>query len=173
MFGNADIGYIPNWHYQEADNLDFTNTSVAIPSGWNNFSQAISAVYLGSDDHIGDWGEIVNVDSDLEHSENIEDAPIRITGSGLSLTGGGEWASGGRSFKTRANHAFGIVYYDERGRSGKVNPIVFDGSPGVYVSGYSPSERGGGSKGRVSVNIDLSNTTPPPWAHNYQIVYGG
>ena len=174
VFGNADIGYIPNWHYQTTfDNTDFTNTTVAIPSGWDSFSQAISAVYLGSDDHIGDWGEIVNVDSDLELSENIEDAPIRITGSGLSLTGGGEWASGGRSFKTRANHAFGIVYYDERGRSGKVNPIVFNGSPGVYVSGYSPSERGGGSKGRVSVNIDLSNTTPPPWAHNYQIVYGG
>ena len=36
-----------------------------------------------------------------------------------------ELSAGGRSFKSWATHAFGLVYYDERGRSGNVNPIKF------------------------------------------------
>ena len=166
-----DIGFIPNWFHGKPDSdgnakYDFTNV-VEDPY------VDLNARFLGEETHFGDWGNINNLESDLETSESIGDATILITGRELSLVGGGSWLAGGRSFKTRANHAFGIVYYDERGRSGKVNPIVFDGSPGVYVKGYSPSERGTEEKGRVSINIDLSNVTPPSWAHNFQIVYGG
>ena len=71
-----------------------------------------------------------------------------------------------RSFKTHAFHDFGIVYYDERGRPGNVNQL-----PSVYVDGYSDEERGA-NKGRARVRIDI-DSTPPPWAHNYQIVYSG
>ena len=69
-----------------------------------------------------------------------------------------------RSFKTSANHDFGIVYYDERGRSGFVNPLTK-----VYVPGYSNVERNG-PPGAVSIDLKL-NHTPPSWAHNYKIAY--
>ena len=71
-----------------------------------------------------------------------------------------------RSFKTKANHEFGIVYYDERGRSGNVNYLG-----GLYVGGYNNEERGA-NKGRVEVGINLKHN-PPEWAKNYQIVYAG
>ncbi len=71
-----------------------------------------------------------------------------------------------RSFKTHANHDFGIVYYDERGRAGNVNRL-----DSVYVQGYSEQERGA-SKGRVEINIAIQSA-PPDWAHHYQVVYAG
>jgi len=73
-----------------------------------------------------------------------------------------------RSFKTNATHALGVVYYDERGRPGNVNPI----DP-VFVAGYSPEERNGvGVQGRVEMEVTI-NSDPPEWAHFYQLVYGG
>ena len=70
-----------------------------------------------------------------------------------------------RSFKSSAYHDLGVVYYDDRGRPGNVNQL-----PRVYVAGYSNEERG--NKGRVELDIEL-NSFPPPWAHQYQIVYAG
>lgn len=71
-----------------------------------------------------------------------------------------------RSFKTSAYHDLGVVYYDDRGRPGNVNVL-----PRVYVGGYSNEERNQ-DKGRVELEITL-NSTPPEWAHQYQIVYAG
>lgn len=86
----------------------------------------------------------------------------------------GESSGDYRSFKTNANHDFGVVYYDERGRSGVVNRL---GS--VFVGGYNPSDGASGNSpgrqgnaGRAEVEIQLGHA-PPPWAHNYQIVYAG
>jgi len=72
-----------------------------------------------------------------------------------------------RTFKTYANHDFGVVYYDERGRPGNVNRL---GS--AYVEGYSNQERGEPLRGRAEVNVEFQSD-PPPWAHHYQIVYAG
>ena len=78
----------------------------------------------------------------------------------------GEELSRYSSFKTNANHDFGIVYYDERGRAGFVNKLGK-----VYVEGYSNQERGSsGLQGPVSIRIVIDHD-PPPWAHHYQIVY--
>lgn len=75
--------------------------------------------------------------------------------------------SGGfRSFKTSAYHDLGLVYYDNRGRPGNVNIL-----PRTYVAGYSNEERNL-SKGRVELEINIESA-PPPWAHQYQIVYAG
>ena len=76
-----------------------------------------------------------------------------------------EIQSGGRSFKTRSNHSFGIVFYDERGRAGRVNPI--EGGT-VYIQGYDERDE----KGAASVNLGLTSS-PPDWATQYQIVYAG
>ena len=121
--------------------------------------------------------------AELFVSAKIGDAQISAVETEARVIDSAEVKIGGRSFKTRATHAFGIVYYDERGRSGDVNPITFTtlrqglnseekavNSQGIYVKGYSNEERS--NKGRISVNIELQND-PPPWAHHYQLVYGG
>ena len=70
------------------------------------------------------------------------------------------------SFKANANHEFGVIYYDERGRHGRVNHI---GS--VYVPGFSPAERNGVTDGGPShIKIDF-NSPAPDWAHYYKIAY--
>jgi hypothetical protein len=69
------------------------------------------------------------------------------------------------SFKTEANHDFGVVYYDERGRHGFVNHLDT-----VFVEGYTDSERPGGGKGPVEIELTMTST-PPDWAHYYKIVY--
>jgi hypothetical protein len=76
-----------------------------------------------------------------------------------------------RSFKTSANHSLGIVYYDERGRSGPVAPLPSRENPSVYVAGYSNEERDG-LQGRVEMLVNM-DTPPPPWAWYYQFVYAG
>ena len=72
-----------------------------------------------------------------------------------------------RTFKTYANHDFGLVYYDERGRGGNVNRL---GS--AYIEGYSSQERGEPLRGRAEVDVELISD-PPDWAHHYQFVYAG
>ena len=108
-----------------------------------------------------------------EHFRYSAPAPELIdVGGGTILAE--EIRSGGRSFKTRANHAFGIVFYDERGRAGKVNPLKYVDDEGqelgssVYIQGYD--ERS--NRGRAVVNLDLSADIPD-WAFHYQVVYGG
>ena len=73
--------------------------------------------------------------------------------------------NGTESFKTEANHNFGIVYYDERGRHGFVNYLTT-----AFVDGYSNLERGE-NKGGVEISLKLEGE-PPSWAHSYKIVYG-
>lgn len=72
---------------------------------------------------------------------------------------------GGRSFKAGANHGFGVVFYDKRGRASNVHPIG---------SAYSPwfSERQSGNEGAVHMKITLSGTVPG-YATHFQIVYSG
>lgn len=72
------------------------------------------------------------------------------------------------TFKTGANHAFGIVYFDKYGRSGFVNEL------GSAYSKLVP-ERTGNVVGPVSMQFNLSNQSfnAPTWAESYQIVYSG
>ena len=70
------------------------------------------------------------------------------------------------SFKANANHEFGVIYYDERGRHGRVNHI---GS--VYVPGFSPSERNGVTDGGPAHIRIKFETDAPDWAHYYKIAY--
>lgn len=76
-------------------------------------------------------------------------------------------STGGESFKTGAVHEFGIVYFDERGRHGAVQPI-----DSAFVPGYSIVERSVNEFGPAYVKIKI-NHAPPFWAKSYKIVYGG
>ena len=79
------------------------------------------------------------------------------------------------TFKSSANHDFGIVYYDERGRHGFVNHLqnvdYEKGSSTIYVPGYSTQERGGTIDGGATSIVLTLKHTPPSWAHYYKIVY--
>lgn len=73
--------------------------------------------------------------------------------------------SGGNSFKAGATHEFGIVYYDERGRHGYVNPI---GSVFVKTLG----ERDGDlERGAAFIKASNIKHTPPSWAKSYRFAY--
>lgn len=73
---------------------------------------------------------------------------------------------GSQTFKAGANHAFGVVFYDDRGRASNVNPI---GS--VYIPWFG--EREGGKEGAVSeIKATLSGPIPDG-AAKYRFVYSG
>ena len=67
------------------------------------------------------------------------------------------------SFKAGATHSFGIVYYDDRNRSGGVNKI-----DKTYVKWFS--ERG--NKGETSMVLRLKSQAPS-WATRWAPVYAG
>jgi len=99
---------------------------------------------------------------DLVYNEDLL-SEIEILNYSSSTVG---LSDSNRSFKSAANHDFGIVFFDERGRRSSVNFL-----DRVYVGGYSGAERGE-SKGRVAMRFQLLSP-PPEWAHNYAIVYAG
>lgn len=144
-------------------------------ANWKPFAKYLGYNEQGSNS----YNEFDVARNDLFNSAKLNDAEINFVELESRVVDASDAVAGGRSFKTRATHAFGLVYYDERGRSGNVNPISFTeindeeisgGTEGVYVKGYSNEERN--DKGRVSVEITIEND-PPEWAHNYQVVYGG
>ncbi len=96
-----------------------------------------------------------------------DESPVETVSSASFLSVDADNGGVSRSFKSSANHDFGVVYYDQRGRSSNVNPI---GS--VYVAGYSAAERGSNVQGSASVRVQLQEEAPD-WAFHYQIVYGG
>ena len=70
-----------------------------------------------------------------------------------------------RSFKSGASHAFGVVYYDQRGRCSNVYPIGTALSPPYYL-------RQNDQYGRVAMQIQI-NHDAPDYAETFQIVYAG
>lgn len=67
------------------------------------------------------------------------------------------------SFKAGATHSFGVVYYDDRNRSGGVNKVGKS-----YVKWFS--ERG--NKGETSMVMRIKNSAPS-WAERWSPVYSG
>jgi len=72
---------------------------------------------------------------------------------------------GGRTFKSSANHSFGVVYYDHRGRSSNVHSIGTAFSPPFHA-------REDGLWGKVHMAITMTHAAPS-YATHYQIVYTG
>lgn len=71
--------------------------------------------------------------------------------------------NGTPSFKAGASHSFGVVYYDDRNRSGGVNKINE-----TYVKWFS--ERG--NKGETSMVMRIKGSAPS-WATRWSPVYSG
>ncbi len=75
-----------------------------------------------------------------------------------------------KSFKRGANHTFGMIFYDKKGRSSFVKEL---GS--VYVKQKGESDD---ANGKVDIKVKFpqvgsQNQTLPAWVDKYQIVYGG
>jgi len=105
-----------------------------------------------------------------EEREVLEPAPISSGGSfrtPFTNVATSIGTIGTSSFKTGTTHDFGLVYYDEKGRHGAVQPI-----DAVYVPGYSQQERPSGKLGSVKVKFTILSA-PPEWAKSYRIVYAG
>jgi hypothetical protein len=94
--------------------------------------------------------------TDYMNSYWIDDV---VTNNSRYLSG----TTGSPSFKAGATHSFGIVYYDDRNRSGAVNKL-----PDTYAKWFS--ERNG--KGETSMVMRLKHN-PPSWAKRWSPVYAG
>ena len=182
-FGQASMmPYLGQFNYV---NLSVRGGYMWVPDGNDNAwpGDGIGAIYYGTNlDALTD-GQPLNVQDNHDWTDDyrvILSSPnpsleLLDVGGGTLLAG--EIRSGGRSFKRGADHSFGIVFYDERGRSGKVNPISFAGGAknSVYVDNYDKTD----NKGRVEIEMLLSQSTAtanqniPDWATHYQIVYAG
>lgn len=101
-----------------------------------------------------------------EANQTALQAKIEVTNKIIDVIIPGELDSY-RSFKSSSYHEFGVVYYDERGRHGFVNPL-----PPVYAPGYSDLDRGasGGGKGKIDFKIVITSQHPS-WAKYYRIVH--
>lgn len=84
--------------------------------------------------------------------------------SNISVTAPG--GGGKPTFKAGANHAFGVVFYDERGRASNVNPI---GS--VYVPWFA--DRPEGFEGAVGTIKSTLSGSIPEGATQFRYVYSG
>lgn len=93
-------------------------------------------------------------------TESIEYKQSGISGTSSYVA---ENLDGYRSFKSNANHSFGIVYTDDRGRTGGVNEI----EP-VFVEPTSDRT----AKGGVEIDFRIKSDAPS-WAKKWQIVYAG
>lgn len=170
--------------YEEADKYDATTVLPYVEFGFNGIEPG---TYRPSDqveypETYPDWSDgflsqgrfpfpKLDDEDQMQEGSSTYDfrgnpaAPNNL-GSNFSVTSAASGLGEYMSFKTNASHSFGIVYYDERGRHGFVNPL-----PDVFVPGYSDEERPGG-KGSVNIKFDL-NYPAPQWAKHFKIVYGG
>ena len=153
-------------------NTDVTGHATIL---FEEFNHNLSLMRTGNISDMGAWYDAVEVDPDTE--EVLVDEPIspnnpifseqrsivEVTSFDAAIVPPVEGTGANRSFKTKATHDFGIVFYDQRGRSTDVTPI---GS--VYVDGYDSASQ----QGPVAIQVNLTSE-PPSWAWHYQIVYGG
>jgi len=76
-----------------------------------------------------------------------------------------------RTYKAGANHTFGAIFYDKKGRSSFVREL---GSVYIPTLGErAPSERGLARVNASFNRINASDQTVPSWVEKIQFVYGG
>jgi hypothetical protein len=87
---------------------------------------------------------------------------------------------GNRCFKSGASHEFGLLYYDDKGRPGGVQPIPEDvfvihtNNRGAVNDDFdaSPMDVRSGLDGHADMVMRIRHKAPP-WAERFSIVYAG
>ena len=148
---------------QQSDDGNIMNNSFLTPDLYT--SSALLIEYGGTG--VTFFDNNGNISGGLNISDSYNQATAIELNQYSAFIGDASGENTNRTFKSKSNHDFGIVYYDERGRSGTVNYLG-----NVYIKGFSDTERPGNQKGKSAVLITLDHD-PPDWAHHYQIVYGG
>lgn len=100
-----------------------------------------------------------NANDDYTRTMNSIFMDATVSNSSRLTTG----TNGSLSFKAGATHSLGVVYYDDRNRSGSVQKL-----PESYVKWFG--ERG--NKGATSMVMRLKHD-PPSWAKRWSPVYTG
>ena len=171
---NLASGVPENWVISnQADFLEgaFNTSGATQPkhnrygSIWNTslFGHAVNMPYI---DAAGRYLEVTDAENTSHPSPIKEGAYDALYVNELGITSNfASLLDTELSFKTRATHDFGIVYYDKRGRRGAVNKLK-----SVYVPGYSDTERPDQNKGSVSIKLKI-NHVAPEWADRYKIFY--
>lgn len=180
LFDQGLLAYYNQEYFDDAEDVPFKDSAYTYGENFDITSEfapdisSTAAPQLDTDGVIDLLAAVSPADlltvTNFHYRKTTQTAP-QSAGSGgdipSSSIGSNIGVSGSFSFKSSATHEFGIVYFDERGRHGSVQPV---GS--VYVPGYSGQERPSGNLGAARVRLKI-NSTPPPWAKSYKIVYGG
>jgi hypothetical protein len=171
MYIYQDWRYIPDGSYNVSSNFNtgFCLPQVKIMGGFNTI--------LGYQD----WDKVDNI-SVYGYPEGATQGPSSagtfiIRGSMIEAHGAPKLfnfsfyntslydGDGSRSYKSGANHAFGIVYYDARGRASNVYTLGSVLSPEYHA-------RPQGLEGKVEMQVQMDHN-PPADAETFQIVYSG
>lgn len=96
-------------------------------------------------------------------TKGTDDTDVAISFDAVFLTSGDISAYG--TYKAGATHSFGIVYYDDRNRSGGVQELA-----DLYVNYFSDRASQNNLLGRASTVLRVKHT-PPTWAYKWAPVY--
>jgi len=132
---------------------DADDSSIVITQGGTETTNT-EAQPAGSGNEKGFVGIITSTVND---GHDIQDKGIAVINSNLKDF---------KSFKRGANHTFGMIFYDKKGRSSFVKEL---GSVYVKQKGESTD-----ANGKVDIKVKFPGSqTLPSWVDKYQIVYGG
>jgi hypothetical protein len=108
----------------------------------------------------------------MDDQDSRRDAIVTRNGSYVSVGGcfavTNDGMFGSRCFKSGSNHEFGIVYFDDRGRSGSVQPFPAE----TFIKHTNDRGSENSLDGFADVTVRIRHT-PPTWARRYSIVYPG
>ena len=124
--------------------------SINIKYTGDNFLYDSYATITASDPHFNNYSEKQLLSTFVNQTEQNNSRYIKGT-------------QGSPSFKAGATHGFGVVYYDDRNRSGTVNRIG-----NSYAKWFSERD----NKGETSMVMRLKNNAPS-WAKRWSPVYSG
>lgn len=137
-----------------------------------------SIAFLGRvQNTVGDWVQVN--DKQLQKSPIIDRVNAFVSQGGSFMIANGDM-DGSRCFKSGAIHEFGLLYYDDKGRPGGVQPIpqdVFvvhtnnrDASNDNFLA--TPMDVRSGLDGYADMVMRIRHKAPP-WAERFSIVYAG
>ena len=167
-------------------------------ASYNTSNKKLSITFTYAEDYnpfsdLGDTlGQLVN---DVSYSQTAAGGIQNLDFSGKGLNSGGITPDGdniyhnnpsaiksffkgspsfGKSYKTGANHGFGLVYYDETNRASFVNTSkainTFNSGTNVYAPFYTEIDQNQSTFNGLEWKIYHK---PPVWATHYQWVYSG
>ncbi len=171
----VDLGFGSSTSVQTTK--EFFSAPTSISADYNNSTGHLSINLVYSKDlqksETNDFLQILGSNS-YQTSSSYNPMPSNSGSTSDSNSYYKDAFSFGRSYKTGANHSFGLVYYDETNRASFVNRMKpvnnYNSGTEIYSPFYTESHFNQSSFNSVFWNI---YHRPPMWATHYQWVYSG